>query len=439
MSAQQHPVSWRGRLRLRVGGAARPVNTQTARHRLNSQPGRLRYEVEIRMAALARPPADCSPSVGAKYGVKSGSSGARREPWLQSKLSLILAALILPWLPRLEAATVVLRPAADTTLIETAPNNNMGGQLFFNAGTTQNGTRNHGLLQFDFTGVIPEDAAVQSAVLYLTVVSTPPPQEARASLFGVYRVLQPWGEGTKVPENPFSPGLGAPATVNEATWNDRFAGTAQAWSSPGGEAGIDFIADPSSMEYIEDEQVYPFNGTPLMVADVQSWIDGSAGNYGWILKTLSDDPSLPYTSRRFGSREDEFSAPWLTVTYEMVPEPAAWTLWSAGLLAGFGRPRGKRRAKDLFHTEALTQTRIALGVWSGEHQTANAKLQTTNLTHLQPELGFKESGVRATCLSGVTCYGQARRRSRPAAPGTGAPRWSESSNMTLNFPLAGED
>jgi len=54
--------------------------------------------------------------------------------------------------PTLQADSAVLTSVADTTLIETAPDYNLGGALIVNAGTTQNFTRNRGLFRFDPTG-----------------------------------------------------------------------------------------------------------------------------------------------------------------------------------------------------------------------------------------------------------------------------------------------
>jgi hypothetical protein len=226
---------------------------------------------------------------------------------------------------------VQLHPVADTTLIEAAPDHNMGGMIFFNAGTAGNGSRNRGLLQFDFSGVIPVDAIVQSAALELTVVQTPTEGQGQPSLFGVHRVLLPWGEGVQVAENPFSPGLGASAAPGEATWNHRFFGGNETWSSAGGEAGVDFMATLSSVELIEDIDIYLLDTTPRMVSDVQSWVSDPESNFGWMLQSLSED--VRFTARRFASIEDAFSAPMLTVTFEVVPEPAGWLLMLPAWLA----------------------------------------------------------------------------------------------------------
>src|SRR5713226_8531565 len=79
----------------------------------------------------------------------------------------------LAFLPSLFADEVVLTPIADATLIERAPGNSSGGADFFNAGTTQVGTRNRALIQFDPASQIPANATITSATLELRVVRAP--------------------------------------------------------------------------------------------------------------------------------------------------------------------------------------------------------------------------------------------------------------------------
>src|SRR6266508_2283551 len=103
------------------------------------------------------------------------------------------AACVLPF--ALPAASITLLPVADATLIQVAPSNSMGGAEFFNAGTTQNGTRNRALMQFDVAAAIPPGSRISGAGLWLSVTHQPdePPAE---STFTLRRVLRPWGEGT---------------------------------------------------------------------------------------------------------------------------------------------------------------------------------------------------------------------------------------------------
>src|SRR3982074_285786 len=122
---------------------------------------------------------------------------------------LILAA------DEMKAATVVLPPSADTSLSQTSPNNNFGGEPFFTSGSTVDLVLNRALLKFDIASYIPSNATIQSVSLTLTVTQS---ISLEASAFSLHRMLQNWGEGTKA-----SGGNGAPATAGEATWSARIS------------------------------------------------------------------------------------------------------------------------------------------------------------------------------------------------------------------------
>jgi hypothetical protein len=130
--------------------------------------------------------------------------------------------------------------------------------------------------------------------------------------FSLRRVLQSWEEGSK-------PGLtGAPATEGEASWTMRVSpGTP--WSQAGGALGSDFAATPSASVRVAGPERYTFNSTTNLVADVQTWVDSPASNFGWVLS--SDLESLPETARRFGAREDADRAAQLTIEYAPPPAP----------------------------------------------------------------------------------------------------------------------
>jgi hypothetical protein len=214
---------------------------------------------------------------------------------------------------------VVLNPAADTTLIGAAPNNNNGGQIFVNAGVTQNGPTNRGLFRFDIAAGVPAGSKITRAELTLEVVHQPPTDGYKEAAFDLHRLLEPWGEGSKTnsssPPSP-NPGLGEPATTNEATWNARFAFTTNLWAVPGAAATSDYVPAVSSSQFVYGlvNSPYTFESTPLMIADVQLWLDHPGNNFGWILK--ADDEGVKWTACRFGSREDPQNAPLLTVEYE---------------------------------------------------------------------------------------------------------------------------
>lgn len=215
-------------------------------------------------------------------------------------------------------------PVADTTLFEVAPDNNLGGANFFNAGTAGNGNRNRALLRFDFSESLPLGAMITSAELTLEIVRQPRDGAAN-SVFGLRRTLQAWGEGAQEPAEVNSPGLGAPAQAGEATWNAPFAG-GSLWPVAGGR----FSDSPSGLAPGGNlgGQLF-FESTSALVADLQRWLDHPEENFGWTL--ASEDEEIRKTARSFASRESGFG-PLLTLKYAVVPEPAALSLVGLFLL-----------------------------------------------------------------------------------------------------------
>ena len=214
----------------------------------------------------------------------------------------------------MRADTVILTSVADTTLIETEPDNNLGGALIVNAGTTQNFTLNHGLFRFDLTSQIPRGSLI-TRVDFVVVVTGEPKDGFSPSSFGLHRVLKRWGEGDKASPDPLHPGLGAPATAGEATWNHRFAFTTNTWTIPGGAATNDYVSEVSSEAtvYRTGDSPYTFVSTAALVADVQAWVDDPATNFGWML--ICEAEAFNFTARRFASHEDAGHEPQIEVDY----------------------------------------------------------------------------------------------------------------------------
>lgn len=211
-------------------------------------------------------------------------------------------------------ADVELMPVADTTLVEAAPDNNLGGLSFCNAGTAgDNGGRNRALFRFDLQSAVPAGARITSVQVALEVTGVPSGGGV-PSVFRLHRVLQAWGEGVQAPSS--APGLGLPAVAGETTWNHRFALTTNTWTLPGGAAGLDYAttASAEAAVYGVDGSPYLFGSSTALVADVQGWVDHPESNAGWML--LSATEEVPKTARRFGAREDSVAAARLVVSFE---------------------------------------------------------------------------------------------------------------------------
>ena len=221
--------------------------------------------------------------------------------------------------------TLTLNPFADATLFEVAPDNSGGAALFFNSGTTQNRTRNRALLMFDIASALPSGSLITSVELQLEVLRQPV-DGFEVAFMGLHRMLRPWGEGQTFALN----GFGSPSSDGDATWNHRFSSQDE-WAEPGGAVDLDYSGLLSSGTLVYGLGTTRFEGTADLIADVQSWLDHPESNYGWMLLCQNED--LPFTARRYGSREDPNSAPSLRIEFVTVPEPGVLMLGLAGCLA----------------------------------------------------------------------------------------------------------
>ncbi len=119
----------------------------------------------------------------------------------------------------------------------------------------------------------------------------------------LHKMLADWGEGTSVA--PGEEGDGAPATTNDATWRHRFFDTIF-WTTEGG----DFSATVSASQSVGPVGMYTWSSSQMR-ADVQSWLDDPASNFGWLV--LGDESEIS-TAKRFDTRESA-SPPVLTIIY----------------------------------------------------------------------------------------------------------------------------
>jgi hypothetical protein len=225
--------------------------------------------------------------------------------------ALLIFLLVLVPSPPVRAEAVTLLPAADTAMLQSAPDNNLGRRLL-GAGGNLAGGRFRTLLKFDVTNSIPSGATVTAVSLTLVVVRVP--FTAVESFFELHRFLSPWNEGTGLGVRED----GVPALPGETTWNSQFHGTTL-WSAGGSAPGADYLTTPSASIPMQNEGTYAFESTGELVADVQAWINGTAPNHGWIM--ISSAEGTPGTARRFVSREDTLEAPQLIVEYTTEQPP----------------------------------------------------------------------------------------------------------------------
>lgn len=259
--------------------------------------------------------------------------------------------------PDANGESVTLTPVADTTLLESTPTNNLGAATALLSGASSGdlggsfGAISRALLRFEVASQVPSTATVISVTLTVRVTRTPLIGSVD-STFGLHKVLQPWGEGAKAGD----PNVGESATPGEATWNAR-QHPSVLWASPGGGPGVDYVAGASASTFIAGITNYTFASTSNLVADVQSWLNSSNSNFGWIL--ISNDEATPTSVRRFGSREAGTNGPSLLVEYTtptIVPPP---TITQTGLANGQITFRFDAQAQTLYtvqFTDSLAST-----------------------------------------------------------------------------------
>ena len=226
-------------------------------------------------------------------------------------LSILSAATI-------RAAVVDIPALKDTTLYESQAGAlaNGGGSYFFAGRTGQfSDSLRRGLIEFDIASVIPAGSIINSAQLVLNADKG----GAGSTVVSVHRVTREWTEGTTIAPSGEGQG-GAPVLGNDATWLHATS-TSVFWNGPG--AAGDFNAAASSIQTITDiNAFYTWTG---LNGDVQTWVNDSNQNHGWL---LMGDEATASSSVRFASRNNASLGlrPVLHVDFTPVPEPSASVL-----------------------------------------------------------------------------------------------------------------
>jgi hypothetical protein len=225
-----------------------------------------------------------------------------------------LGALLAPCLAvtsSLLADQVTVFPSKDNTIFSEGELSNGQGAIFVGRTAAITKTMRRGLIAFDISSAIPAGSTIEDVVLTLT---------ATRNQFGgnayLHRLIADWGEGTS---NSGDSGSGTLATEGDATWQNRFFSLAN--PTPWNTAGGDFVSAISSQIFVPAnllfETPFPFPSTPVMVQDVQRWLD-FGDNYGWLIQ--GDEVLAEAT--RFDSDEAFFpdNRPTLTIQFS-APSP----------------------------------------------------------------------------------------------------------------------
>ena len=237
-------------------------------------------------------------------------------------LSVVLSTFLLS--SNLYADTIVLGAAQDNTIYQDSTGNSNGSGDFFFTGQNGGASPRRGLIQFDLS-TLPAGAVVTGVTLDLVASQV---SSTTAYDISFHRLLAAWGESTSDANG--GEGGGAAAAPGDATWNESFFGS-QNWANPGG----DFVTGASATTSVSTTGAYSWTG-PGLVDDVQSWIDGTNSNFGWIGIGNEIDAS---SAKRFNSRNNASNNPTLTIEFDVIPEPATTGLIIFGCLGMMGRRR----------------------------------------------------------------------------------------------------
>jgi hypothetical protein len=198
-----------------------------------------------------------------------------------------LAAAVLSIATLAHADTVTLTPVQDNTLYEPIKkdsleirSNAVGESMF--TGQVKDALNaadevavRRAVLAFDIVASgIPAGSTIDSVTLALTCTKAKTNTGFNVRL---HELLSDWGEGTSDTGNSQT-GRGEPATAGDATWVHTFYDT-QFWTTSGG----DYVGTASATTSVGGQGTYIWGSTSGMVADVQSWLDNPAQNFGWIL------------------------------------------------------------------------------------------------------------------------------------------------------------
>ena len=246
-------------------------------------------------------------------------------------------ALVLTALPA-SAATVMIVADRDTALFAAGSDNNLGAADLV-AGTAANGQSARSLFSFDIAANVPAGSTINSVTFSIGVIRQS--NLNQPSSYELHRFLKDWSEGSGTGN------MGSAAANGDTTWNSQFHGNTL-WSSPGGQAGDDYISSFSGVGSVIDFEdfLYQISSSPGLVSDVQGWLDTPATNEGWMFIATSEGTNG--TARRFSSTEVTGAvtgflstdlSPRIVVNFTAVPEPATAFLAGFGMLALLRRRR----------------------------------------------------------------------------------------------------
>jgi hypothetical protein len=222
------------------------------------------------------------------------------------------------------------------------------------AGADGNSNKNRALIAFDIASAVPAGAMISNVTMTLSLaqIAGSKGNTYPSRTFRLFDLRQAWGEGNSgLPTSTSLVGVGQgyPRQTGDSTWDYAFydanAPAGGKWNAASADLhGGNFAAVESGVSTFTTFTVgTPYSwSSPGMVSDVQSWLDGTLPNNGWLIK--SDLETSPTSFLSFWSKEGAAvntdpgsDAPALTITYT-APEPASAGLLLFGIVLTLRRP-----------------------------------------------------------------------------------------------------
>jgi len=185
-----------------------------------------------------------------------------------------------------QADTATLTAARDTMFTSANASTSNGSGIYACIGRNGQSRTTRGLFYFDISS-IPSGSTVTSVQFDLW---TAPNSAGQAGILDLHMLLSDWGEGTS--DAPLGECQGAPAALNDATWDYSFYNAFLPGATPWSVLGGTFVALPSASLSVSNTTGIKTWSSAQLVADVQAWVDAAgATNFGWLLKRPAETGS----------------------------------------------------------------------------------------------------------------------------------------------------
>lgn len=243
-------------------------------------------------------------------------------------------------------SVVTLTPSRDASLYSESGSLANGSGEFLFAGRNSMGNTRRALLLFDIAAAVPPGAQVTKAELVLHLSQ----QTSAAEPTTVSNLNADWGEGAS--DAPGAEGSGTAAQANDATWTQRYFGTGQSWTAPGGDLGA--LLDTRVIDGVGDWTFASDDLTASVAGAAQvPWL-----HFGFCVQ---GNEASAGTAKRFDSSENANAAfrPRLIVTYSTNCSDPVIACFGAVNSTGFATTLDTHGAPSVFTNDFALEVQFA--------------------------------------------------------------------------------